>query len=187
MTNTELVERYPFLALRNVWTGEVIDNYDPEEHGTYLDQMPEGWKIAFGEQMCEELRNELIKWDYLEEYRIAQVKEKYGSLRWYDWFTPVGSFEEEYIEIPVEEFDSDLYSYQEYYRDYDGDKYRLHKYIDRCKLTDIVNKYCELSYKTCCVCGRPATKISTKSWICPYCDECFDKYHKDEPFNPVEE
>ena len=61
MTNTELVERYPFLALHNSWTGEVIEDYDPERDGTYLDEMPVGWKIAFGEQMCEELRNELKK------------------------------------------------------------------------------------------------------------------------------
>ena len=186
MTNTELVERYPFLILRNAWTGQVIDNYDPEKHGTYLDDMPEGWKIAFGEQLCEELRTELIKWNFLDKYYITQVKEKYGGLCWYDCPTPVGTYSEDYIEIPVEDFDSDLYSYQEYYRDYDGKKYRLHRYIDRCKISDIINKYTELSYRTCCVCGKPATKIS-KGWICPYCDDCFDKYHSGQSYWTVEE
>ena len=186
MTNTELVERYPFLALHNNWTGKVIEDYDPERDGTYLDEMPVGWKIAFGEHMCEELRNELIKWDFLNTYSLLQVKEKYGSLRWYDNGSPYGSYEKNYIEVPVEDFDSDLYSYQEYYRHYDGNTYKLHKYIDRCKVDDIVEKYTDLSYRTCCVCGKPATKIS-KGWICPYCDECFDKYHKDEKFSTLNE
>ncbi len=30
------------------------------------------------------------------------------------------------------------------------------------------------TYKTCCVCGKPATKY-TNNWILPYCDECFPK------------
>ena len=34
----------------------------------------------------------------------------------------------------------------------------------------ILDKYTELSRHICCVCGKPATKIS-KGWICPYCDE----------------
>lgn len=139
MTNIELVERYPFLILRNAWTGQVIDNYDPERDGTYLDDMPKGWKIAFGEQLCEELREALIKDNYLNDYRISQVKEKYGSLHWYD----DGASEEVY---------------------------------------DIINTYEKLSEHTCCVCGKPATKIS-KGWICPYCDDCFDKYHHEEKFD----
>ena len=38
----------------------------------------------------------------------------------------------------------------------------------------IENKYIEQSARTCCICGAPATKIST-GWICPYCDNCGDK------------
>ena len=73
MTNTELVERYPFLALKNVWTGIIIEGYDPEIDGTYLDNMPDGWRIAFGEQMCEEIRDALLKANYLDKYFITQI------------------------------------------------------------------------------------------------------------------
>lgn len=81
--NKALIERYPFLLPRNRWTGEVSKDYD--YHYTELDAMPEGWRIAFGEQMCEEIREELVRVDYLDKYRISQIKEKYGSLCWYDF------------------------------------------------------------------------------------------------------
>lgn len=81
--NKYLVERYPFLLPRNLWTGEVVRDYDYSY--TELDAMPTGWRKAFGEQMCEELRDALISTNYLDEYRVAQIKEKNGVLRWYDF------------------------------------------------------------------------------------------------------
>lgn len=96
---------------------------------TELDAMDKGWRDAFGLQMCKEIRAALLKhgWKCLFKYRITQIKEKYGTLRWYD-----------------------LNNTQE--------------------IQDIINKYEDISYRTCVVCGKPATKIST-GWICPYCDE----------------
>lgn len=84
MTNEELITRYPFLRIRNRWTGKLMEDID----GTELDAMPEGWRKAFGEQMCEEIREELIKHNYLYEYRIMQIKEKWGELRWYSGAAP---------------------------------------------------------------------------------------------------
>lgn len=81
--NAALVERYPFLMPRNRWTGKIPEDYDYRY--TELDAMPDGWRVAFGKQMCEEIRNELIQADCLGEYRITQIKEKFGSLRWYDF------------------------------------------------------------------------------------------------------
>ena len=89
MTNQELVERYPFLAPRDWETGEIENGYDYS--WTELDAMPDGWREAFGEMMCEEIRDELIKYDFLNEYSIAQIKEKYGRLCWYDNGWPEGS------------------------------------------------------------------------------------------------
>ena len=143
--NRELCEKYPFLIPSNRWSGiriteaegggywpgdpDAIPEYDYEF--TELDDMPDGWRIAFGEQMCEELKRELLKYGgekALQEYRIVQVKEKYGQLRWYtDWT-------------------SDM-------------------------LEKIVDRYTELSERTCIRCGKPATQIST-GWISPWCDEC---------------
>lgn len=98
---------------------------------TELDAMPTGWRKAFGIQMCKEIRRALLKNGGLKalfNYRIMQIKEKFGGLRWYDG-----------------------YSNDEIFR--------------------IIDKYEDLSYKTCIDCGKPATKMS-KGWISPYCDDC---------------
>jgi len=98
---------------------------------TELDAMEPGWRKAFGIQMCKELKVQLKKDKYLYKYRIAQIKEKFGSLCWYD----EGASKE---------------------------------------VRDITMKYEDMSWHTCIVCGKPATKISS-GWICPYCDEHFPK------------
>lgn len=112
--NRELCERYPFLIPRNRWSGMRITEAqnggywpgDPEAvpdppydyEYTELDEMPDGWRIAFGEQLCEELKNELLEAGgekALNDYMITQIKEKYGYLRWYDdgcterWFREI--------------------------------------------------------------------------------------------------
>jgi hypothetical protein len=97
---------------------------------TELDAMEPGWRKAFGIQMCKEIKKELKKHKFLYKYRIVQIKEKFGGLRWYDSGTPKDS-----------------------------------------KILDIIDKYTQISYRTCGDCGKPATKIS-KGWIYPYCDNC---------------
>lgn len=51
---------------------------------TELDAMPEGWRKTFGIQMCKEIKQILKQNKSLYSYRILQIKEKYGELRWYD-------------------------------------------------------------------------------------------------------
>lgn len=96
--NIALCERYPFLLPWNRWSGkkiteaedggywpgdpDAVPEYDYEY--TELDSLPDGWDIAFGRQMCEELREALIEDDDLDKWRIVQMKEKFGGLRLYD-------------------------------------------------------------------------------------------------------
>lgn len=102
---------------------------------TELDAMPEGWRKAFGIQMCKEIKSELKKHKgALKKYRIIQIKEKFGGLRWYD----VNSTKE---------------------------------------IWNIINKYEDLSFKTCINCGKPAEYISC-GWISPYCSNCIDNKFK---------
>lgn len=131
MKYKRICRRYPFLIIRNWKTDEPI-----EYPYTYLDDMPEGWRRAFGTQMCEEIRTILIKGNYLNDYRIAQIKSKWAELRWYDEGAPSSIYRE---------------------------------------LQDVIDKYTELSRKTCICCGRPATKLSC-GWIDPFCTKCAEKY-----------
>lgn len=53
---------------------------------TELDALDKGWRIRFGEEMCKEIRKALWKEGGLKAifgFRIEQIKEKYGSLRFY--------------------------------------------------------------------------------------------------------
>lgn len=99
--NKELCKKYPFLIPRNRWTGEVAEDYDYSY--TELDAMPDGWRKVFGEQMCEEIQNELNKLSEEDrlKYCILQIKEKYGYLRWYsNWYTDeIGKIIHKYEEL----------------------------------------------------------------------------------------
>lgn len=128
MNNKKLLKQYPWLQPRNRFTDELVPN---DDNHTELDEMPEGWRIAFAEEMCKEIHEVLLKTNSVDSYRVLQVKEKYGRLCWYHTFAPD-------------------------------------------ELEPIIDKYEEISKKTCVVCGRPATKIH-KNWIGPLCDECVKK------------
>lgn len=80
LENKKLLKEYPFLKPMD-WYGNPIENYDYMQ--TQLDDMPEGWKKAFGKLICEDIKKVLIEENYLEKYKIDQIKEKFGSLRWY--------------------------------------------------------------------------------------------------------
>ena len=74
MDNKELIEKYPWLQIRNVWTNEKLD-----DEFTWLDDLSKGWRKAFGLQMVEELDQILRKANYQDKYKITQIKEKW---RW---------------------------------------------------------------------------------------------------------
>ena len=104
--NQELIERFPFL----------LPDYGRDDRGrlspdfdfsfTELDFMPEGWRIAFEEQICEEIKEALLSSGTSKEqgiaalynYRILEIKEKYGQLRWYDT-GEVDEITEKYLEL----------------------------------------------------------------------------------------
>ena len=81
--NKKLIMEYPFLLIRNVFTDEppIEDRFYKY---TYLDDVPEGWREAFSDQLYTELKAALVRAGRLDDYRILQITEKYGELRWYD-------------------------------------------------------------------------------------------------------
>ena len=72
--------RYPFYKVRNVWT----DKFMGYDHTLY-DHIPEGWRKAFGKQLSKELKKQLKKDNQLKTFRFSQIKEKYGTLRLYNF------------------------------------------------------------------------------------------------------
>ena len=80
-----LVERYPYLAPRDPWTGEIPKDYDYSR--IFSLELPEGWiKLFF--QLCEDIRQPLIDSGYINAFRFLQVKEKYNTLRCYHCGAP---------------------------------------------------------------------------------------------------
>jgi hypothetical protein len=80
-----LVERYPYLLPRNVWTDKVPEDYNY----TYIRglELPKGWyKLFF--QLCEDIRQPLIDAGYLEKFRFSQIKEKYNRMECYNFGAP---------------------------------------------------------------------------------------------------
>lgn len=75
-----------------IWGANMLNNILRVFHFiptyTELDAMPDGWRKKFGLQMCEEIKQALLSEKdgkkLLKDYRIMQIKEKFGGLRWYD-------------------------------------------------------------------------------------------------------
>ena len=142
--NKDLVKKYPWLIPGSSEEDPIPKDYDYTH--TWMDSMPQGWRIAFGDDLLEELDSILRKYNYQDSYYILQIKEKYGGLRWYD---------------------SCICS--EGYEDY-----------RKC-----MDKYEQLSYKTCVICGKPAEYL-TKGWIVPICGKCAEEKYKGWELTPIE-
>lgn len=103
--NRALCREYPFLDPNRRWddtdfsedagsrTEPQKENPDRDYSFTALDEMPDGWRIAFGKQLCDELKAELERAGRLKSYQILQIKEKYGALRWYDYGNTKAGYE----------------------------------------------------------------------------------------------
>lgn len=137
-----LLMEYPWLRMKE---DEAINYFDIEEDKvyTYIDCAPRGW-AKLCEDLCAELKPLLERAGYIDKYKLCQVKEKFGGLRWYEWNVPAAIYDE---------------------------------------YNALIRKYEDLSYKTCCVCGAPATKVST-GWISPFCDKCAEGFNN--KFKPIE-
>ena len=68
--NRELIGEYPWLNI----------GY---EQFTLLDMLPMGWSGLILD-MCKEIKMELVKYDLVSKHQVAEAKEKWYELRWYD-------------------------------------------------------------------------------------------------------
>ena len=68
--NRELIAEYPWLDIS-------------DKQFTFLDTLPIGWSDLILD-MCKEIKRELVKYDLVSKYQVAEAKEKWYELRWYD-------------------------------------------------------------------------------------------------------
>ena len=82
LTNKELLEKYPFLVLRNSYTGEIIKQSDPDNpHIEFKYDIPPGWWKCFGIALLDDIKEIMDKHNMkYEDFMFHQVKEKYGSI-----------------------------------------------------------------------------------------------------------
>lgn len=195
MYNKALIGEYPFLLPRNRFTDEVPKNYDYSY--TELDDLPKGWRINFGEDICKEIKDELVKYEALDSYRITQIKEKFGSLRWYDAGTPIGKLSKTFREVTtkfselppkinnaehLELYESENFtpreeagSFEDYLKANEKciKHWRIYSIEERCRIPDIIWHYECLSGDICIECGARLEKVANESELrVPLCDVC---------------
>ena len=143
----EWVEKYPFLRIKDNSVYPWLSTDEDNYDDCWLvEDLPSGWIDAFGAQMCDELMVALG--EYVNRWIIVQVKEKWGSMVIYYYFDIDGLSDEEIEKVnEVEEF-----------------------------VSNIIDKYDEISYHTCAYCGAPATRKTT-GWVLPVCQTCFDEQY----------
>lgn len=84
--NYALIKKYPFLLPKNRWDGGLNINGPFDFSYNELYGMPNGWLFNFGEELVTKLASLLEERgpDTIYRYFITDIKEKYGTLRWYD-------------------------------------------------------------------------------------------------------
>jgi hypothetical protein len=164
-----LVTRYPFLMPMADGDRTMFDFSDGSSwaHGsarTLLADMECGWRLAFGIEMCEDIRRILLATadrshsvgsedhmmpdsDVLLSYSIEQIKEKFGTLRWYASCS-----------IPLH-----------------GRNY----------LSDIEWIADSISGRCCKECGSFTDIAFSRGWISPYCCDCRARREGNETYSPI--
>ena len=114
-----------------------------EEKVKDLDFLYDGWVNSFVPQLKDELF-ELLG-SYVEQFIVLQIKEKFGKLVIYFNFD-LNGLDNEYVE-DIEELCEEI--------------------------ENLLNKYEEISSKTCIVCGESGI-MRDDYWITPWCDKCYE-------------
>lgn len=112
--------KYPFLRVSNNSVYPWLTEED-----SWANELPSGWRDSFFENMCDDLITALG--DYINEFEIIQLKEKYGSMRLYWNWKDENIFTEE----------------------------QIHNLTNT--IRDVISKYEAISYHTCVRCGKPST------------------------------
>ena len=86
-----LIKRYPWLCSYEI-------SKDCDYNGTLLDTLPSGWRDLILD-LCAELKELLDKYDLADKYRVAEAKEKWFMLRWYDYLTDGSEMPQDIVDL----------------------------------------------------------------------------------------
>ena len=75
--NKFLIREFPFLTPNDYEGNRIVT---PDYSSTLLDDIPDGWKVGFGYFFCDELKSLLDELHISDDFRILQMKEKFGRL-----------------------------------------------------------------------------------------------------------
>lgn len=142
--NKRLCDQYPFLIPWNRWSGKLITEAGD---GGYWPANPE--KIP-------EYDYEYTEADDLPEgWMKAFGEQMFGEIR----------------DALIEDNDLDRWRIVQIKEKFGELRLYDNGYKTGSRVPDIIDKYTEMSRRTCIVCGKPATRI-TIGWISPFCDNC---------------
>ena len=85
-----LIERYP-------WLCPYLDENN-DYNSIVLDALPSGWRDLILD-LCAELKELLDKYDLADKYRVAEAKEKWFMLRWYDYLTDGSEMPQDIVDL----------------------------------------------------------------------------------------
>jgi hypothetical protein len=92
-TAEDLIDQFPWLNPREDWSNDYVE-FDDGEYWTELDDLPEGWKEGFLEEMLYEIDEVLNEYDCIETYRVIEAKNHHGELKWSHGGYPLEAKEE---------------------------------------------------------------------------------------------
>lgn len=88
-----LIEQYPWLCPYEI-------SKDCDYSGTLLDALPSGWKDLILD-LCAELKVLLDKYNLTDKYRVAEAKEKWFMLRWYDYLIDGSEMPQDIVDLVI--------------------------------------------------------------------------------------
>ena len=89
--NRYLIEQYPWLCSYEI-------SKDCDYNGTLLDILPSGWRDLILD-LCAKLKELLDKYDLADKYRVAEAKEKWFMLRWYDYLADGSEMPQDIVDL----------------------------------------------------------------------------------------
>ena len=85
VSNKDLITEYPWLDIGD-------DRY------TLIDMLPTGWHYLVLE-LCDKLKHKLIGRDLFGKYHVAEAKEKWYMLSWYDYLDDFEPMPEDIVDL----------------------------------------------------------------------------------------